>query len=355
MAEQRPAEHEYESGIDMARAELAEFASNKGLDGLTKLYGVQLPPNEPGYQRERLVAAQEVAANYWDFRKGAERQNTDWNIEGELSSKGSKAWKAVFADARELGLVRSSILQNRQPKYLSILGGANESAVNRLRFGLESTDDFEYLVFLGASRPLPEKERERVKNFAPNAKTEYDLGSAAFETMLDAKLTDDFTDVRNGDVWGTRVYNIQHKGRKKTAFVLSTPREIHDADDPEKPRRATTYDNFRFFARQVELADGPTATVAAITTAHYTRAQHLPAVQELTLPYGVRVETIGHRAKYAKMQRTPGQLLQEVKAAIDAGVRLQDVIDDADQSRLRAMRLDAAQRIADIEELWRVR
>ncbi len=60
-----------------------------------------------------------------------------------------------------------------------------------------------------------------------------------------------------------------------------------------------------------------------MTTGFYTQGQGIPAVQELTLPYGTHVETIGHDAAYSGMVRKPSQLLQETKAAIDAAVRLQ--------------------------------
>ncbi|HKR81497.1 MAG TPA: hypothetical protein VJR27_00660 [Candidatus Saccharimonadales bacterium] len=307
-------------GQEMAHAELNKFASNEGLDDLANLYSTELPQDT----HDKLATLQELGVANWDFRKGAERQATNWD-NAQLGEAGSPVWNAVFAGANKLGLVESGELQNKNPKYLAILGGANKAPLDRLRFGLESVDNFEHVVYLGSSRPVSDVEREKAKDYAPNAQTEYDLGSGAFETVLGGRLVDEFTEVRGDDTWGTRVYEFEHNGQTKTGFVLSTPTTIAG-------RRATTYDNYKFFADRAELADDPDATVAAITTGFYSQGQHFPAIQELTLPHGTQVETIGHNAEYSGVQRKPSQLLQETKSAVDAAVRLEQAIATAENS-----------------------
>jgi hypothetical protein len=115
----------------------------------------------------------------------------------------------------------------------------------------------------------------------------------------------------------------------KYAIALSTPRDIHTGAG-DKTRRANTQDNYRFFADRAELSENPGATVVADTNAFYTPGQHLAAVQELTLPYGVRVETVGPSADYTGVKRQPSQLLQENKSAVDAAVRLERAIAEAE-------------------------
>jgi hypothetical protein len=298
-----------------ASSELNALINNRGLSDLAQLYGVEQLPDDP---LARLGELQKLAANHWDFRRGAERQSVDWDDQA-LSEEGSDEWNRVFSAADKLGMVQDGELRNRSPKYLAILGGANRAPLDRLRFGLEATDDFEHVVYLGSSRAVSEVEKEKAEEYAPNAQTEFDLGSGAFETLLGARLVDEYTIDRNGDVWGMRMYEFEHNGSTKVGFVLSTPTSIDG-------RRATTYDNYKFFADRAMLADDPEATVAAITTGFYVPGQHLPAVQELTLPYGVEVETIGHSAEYSGVQRQPSQLLQETKSAIDAAVRLEAAI-----------------------------
>lgn len=300
-----------------ARAELDTFIENPGLDELANLYGVDELPRNPD---ERLTALRNIAANYWNFRAGAERQAVDWDV--AALGEGSEVWNAIFAAADKLHMVQNSELTNKRPKYLAILGGANKAPRDRLKYGIEATEDFEHVVYLGSSRKVSDAEREKAKEYAPHAQTEYDLGSGAFETLLGARLVDDYTVERDGDIWGTRVYEFEHNGVTKTGFVLSTPTTIQG-------RRATTYDNYKFFADRAELATDPDATVAAVTTGFYVPGQHLPAVQELTLPYGTPVETIGHSAEYSGVQRKPSQLLQETKSAVDAAERLRLAIETA--------------------------
>ncbi len=308
---------------------------------MASLYHVELPVG----QSERLQVLQQTATTYWDFRKGAERQATDWNVEGTFGEEGSEAWDAVFSAAAKLGQVESGTPQNRRPNYAVVLGGANKAPYDRLRHLEESLDDYDALVYLGSSRPVSDAEREKAKEYAPNAQTEFDLGCGAIETQHpNARAVNEDTTVRNGDTWAYRLYEFeveqeQPDGTKvpvtKHAFALSTPMEIH-AEEGGETRRATTHDNYRFFAERAELADHPEATVVADTNAFYTPAQHLVGVQELTLPYGVQVETVGPSAEYTGVKRLPSQLLQEDKAGIDAAVKLSRAITDA-EARLQAV------------------
>ena len=304
----------------LAQQELDAFVSNPGLAEMATLFGVEELPKDP---IEKLLALQRVAAEHWDFRKGAERQAVDWNDE-LLDQEGSEQWNTIFGAAEKLGLVQDTVPQNKKPNSLVILGGANKAPLDRLRYGLEHVEDFEHVVYLGSTRPVSDAERGKAKDYAPNAQTEAELGYGAFETLLGARMVDEISEVRHGDVWGMRLYEFEHNGETRHGFVLSTPQQIG-------ARRATTYDNYKFFADRAELAENPDHSVVSVTTGFYTAGQHLPGVQELTLGYGTTVETIGHSAKYSGVTRKPSQLLQETKAAIDAAVRLQEAIGASQQ------------------------
>lgn len=298
-------------GYAEARAGLEALAANPGLSELAGLFGA---PELPEATSERLAVLQRVAADHWDFRKGAERQATNWD-DALLDQEGSEQWNTIFAAADKLGLVESSEPLNKNPDYLVILGGANKAPLDRLRYGLEVLDDFGHVAYLGSSRPVSDAEREKAKDYAPAAQTEFDLGCGAFETLLGARKVDEVTEMRDGDTWGMRLYEFDYKGETKYGFVLSTPQMIGE-------RRATTYDNYKFFAARAELIDNPDTSVVAVTTGFYTQGQGIPAIQELTLPYGTHVETIGHDAAYSGVTRKPSQLLQETKSGVDAAVRL---------------------------------
>lgn len=306
------------TNAEMANEQLDGFIHNPGLGEMAGLFGVEDVSDD---RSERLAELKEVSSSHWDFRKGQERQATDWDDE-LLSDPESEQWKTVFDAADKLGMVQSGEFTNKTPDYLVILGGANKAPLDRLRFGLESVDDCGHVVYLGSSRPVSDAEREKAKDYAPDAQTEFDLGSGAFETLLGARLVDEVVEERNGDTWGMRFYEYEGpNGETKQGFVLSTPQMIEG-------NRATTYDNFKFFAHQAQLEDNPGTTVGAVTTAFYAPAQHFTGVQELTLPYGAQLETIGHSAEYSGAIRKPTQLLQEAKAAIDAAGRLEQAINE---------------------------
>jgi len=299
-----------------ARLELEAFVGNSGLTEMAGLFDSQEFSDDP---TEKLLALQKIAAEHWDFRKGAERQAVDWDDE-LLDQEGSEQWNTIFKAADKLGLVQDIEPQNKRPDSLLILGGANKAPLDRLRYGLERVEDFGQVVYLGSSRPVSDIERGKAAEYAPDAQTEFDLGCGAFETLLGAKMIDEISEERDGDTWGMRLYEYERYGETKHGFVLSTPNLIGG-------RRATTSDNYRFFADRAELADDSKHTAVAVTTGFYTAAQHLPGVQELTLKYGTSIETIGHSAEYSGVQRKPKQLLQETKAAIDAAVALQEAIE----------------------------
>lgn len=325
------------TGKELARAQLEAFVANPGLTELANLFTEPAAVNTVGNMRiseetelpaatpDKLTALAKIAAEHWDFGKGAERQATNWD-NALLDQPGSYQWNTIFHAADQLGLIENTRPINTRPDTVAILGGANLAPLDRLRYALEVVEDFDQIVYLGSSRPVPPGSAERekvaayVKGAADSTKTltEADLGSAAFETVLGATMTDEITIERDGDTWGMRTYEFEWNGKTKQGFVLSTPREIGSSR-----KRANTYDNYRFLARQLELDKDPNHTVVAVTTGFYTAGQHLPAVQELTLPYGVQVETVGHSAQYSGVTRKPAQLLQETKAAIDAAVRLE--------------------------------
>ncbi len=311
---------EIQTPEQLAAAELSRFASNEGLDELASLYGVELPEGT----LDRLSTLKQLGAEHWDFRKGAERQEVNWD-EGLIDEEGSEQHDAIFAAADKLGLVQDTEPKNKHPNSLVILGGANRAPLDRLRYGLEHVEDFDRVAYLGSSRAVSDAEREKAAEYAPEAQTEFDLGCGAIETLLGAKMIDEISIERDGDTWGMRLYEFERNGEMKHGFVLSTPQMIGK-------RRATTYDNYRFFADRAELADDPGHSVVAVTTGFYTQGQHMPGVQELTLPFGTTVETIGHSAEYSGVTRKASQLLQETKSAVDAAVRLEAAINERTES-----------------------
>lgn len=309
-------------GFRAADNELFMMVGNAGLDRLAELYGVEdLSLEIP----ERLVVLEGIAAAHWDFRKGAERQAVAWD-DATVDVEGSDAWNTIFAAADMLDLVRDTSPLDRNPNSLIILGGANRAPLDRMRYGFEHVDDFGQVVYLGSSRPASAPEREKAADYAPDALTEFDLGVGALQTLLDARKVDETTLEVVVDGEGAEgvlhTYEFTDHDERKLALMINTPFMLTTPHFGER-RRANTYDNYRFFAQVTDLVEDSEHTAVAVTTGFYTAGQHLPGVQELTLPYDTQLETIGHSAEYSGVTRKASQLLMETKAMIDAAVLLQ--------------------------------
>lgn len=306
---------EARTGLEVAKEQLETFINSPALVDMADLFGVAELPSDAA---ERISVLRQLAESHWDFRKGVERQAVDWNDE-LVDQEGSEQWNRIFAAADSLGMVASTEPKNKNPDYVVVLGGANKAPYDRLRFALEQVDSFGHVAYLGSSRQISDAEREKAKDYAPDAQTEFDLGCGAFETILGARMVDEIIEERDGDTWGMRLYEFEVDGVTKNGFVLSTPQIIGE-------RRATTYDNYAFFAERAELDENPDTSIVAATTGFYVPGQHLPGVQQLVLPYNAELETIGHSAEYSGVTRKASQLLQEMKSAIDAATKLHDTL-----------------------------
>lgn len=335
----------HELGIERAQKELDAFAQNPALDELAGLYQVALPEE----QSERLHTVAAVGATYWDLRQGASRQETNFDTPGqqevstgaeahiarvqqELYVPGSPTSNTVFEAAAKLDQVESSKAQNQYPTCLLFYGGANEAPANRMAFGLEAVADYTVLVYSASLRTLSDKEKARVADSYTGERpvsNEFDLGCAAIEHLNDAVLVNEATIAYSGTEGCMREYQFVDKhGTPKRAFALGVPTQIPIAEGGT--RRADTYDNCRVFAEQFQLSEHPEASVVAVTTGLYVPAQRLVAAEELTLRHGVAVETIGHDAGYSiteiGVERKATQLVQEIKAGVDAAEHLQQAI-----------------------------
>lgn len=297
-------------GVEAARHHFEKFVYNPGLDDLAGLYGV---PELPVGADARLATLRAIANQYWDYRRGFERQEVDW---GALpTGHDSSMSQAILAATRKLGLVESGKPSNRRPDFLVILGSANLAPIDRLSYGLSSVENFNHLVYLGASRSVSQPEQTKVAAYAPNAVTEFDLGCGAFETVLGAKTIAEVNLLMENEPYRVRLYGFQHNGTQKYAWALNTPREVNY-------HRATTYDNYRFFAHWANLEKNSADSVVAVTNAYNAHCQGFPGIQELTLPFGTTVETIGYGPASEPSFVSIPQLLQETKAGIDAAARL---------------------------------
>lgn len=337
-----PVQNQY-PGREEAERQVEAFAANPAFDALAEAYHAVLPTDAS----ERLQVLTGLAAREWDSRKNPdgtsrERQDINW-LTQQVNNDPVKA-PAIKQAATTLGYVEASHPVGGIYDAALISGAANLSCETRTRYALEqliaSGSDVGMFIGLPGMRKMTDDEKEKTKEVAPGAETEYDLMCAAFSKLPDAHLVshDDGMQRARG-VWAWQEFEFQFNGKPRRAFVLNTPERMTAADNTGRPK---SHDNFALFAHMAGLGDpdggvsfhpggsGPQRRFLNVTAALYLFGQHFPAVQELTLPYGAAVETIGYDAAYAgSPERTASALLQEIKAGVDAAARLQRAIDQA--------------------------
>lgn len=320
--------------IERAQAELATFADNPHLISIFEQAGCEIDPIDVGLTDEeqnaaranRLAAMQAFATEHWDARNGIERQSVDWGTKPAEESP-------YYGQFVQLGMVESSKTTRSEYDFLLVLGAANKAPLQRLQYGLEQGSTYDHIALLGAGRPVGEKESKIADTYAPGAKTEHDLMDGAAKTVFKGKLVED----EYVDLEGVKYYGADHPDYWKLHYFETTEGmpifSLHSdyKPQPENPskNRAHTGDTYAFFRATAGDMLGVDSSVALVTNAFYTNAQHLDAVRELTLKTGAFVETIGFSAEYSGVVRKENQLLQETKSAIDAAVRLQQAIEQA--------------------------
>ncbi|HEU5187540.1 MAG TPA: hypothetical protein VFT87_03485, partial [Candidatus Saccharimonadales bacterium] len=109
------------------------FANNPGVerivDQFDRKYKTIKNPDE------RLDYLAKFAGKHWDFRKDRERYEVTESH--EMDEPESPVGKAVFEGARIAEMASTSGATLKHYSVLAILGGANKSPYNRLKYALE--------------------------------------------------------------------------------------------------------------------------------------------------------------------------------------------------------------------------
>jgi hypothetical protein len=173
------------------------------------------------------------------------------------------------------------------------------------------------LVFLGSEREVLPPEQEQTKDYAPGARTEFELGKGAIKTLMGDQLADDEYEVA---ILHGRVARLKRKDNLPI-LILSAP-------PLQGGKRANTADTYDFLRRieKEDLIRNPTKNIIFATAGMYRYAQYFDAVREISLKTGVDIEIVGFAAAYSGMKFKASQFLQELKSAADAAVRLRNAI-----------------------------
>lgn len=270
---------------------------------------------------KRLDYLKGLAAEHWDFRKGRERYEITETY--EMDEPGNEQGKVIFEGSAIAEMGTSSKASLKHYSIMAILGGANLSPYNRLKYGLEQDITYDMLAYLGSERVLPPAEKETVKNYARGAQTEFDLGKGAIVSLMNDKLTDN----EEGDYEiATSEWRMTHLLTKEATpiYLLSAPPYLGG-------RRANTADTYDLLRRLEQEALTPTKNILFITGSIYRYAQYFDAMREICLRTGTDIETIGFDPPYMGKAFKPTEFLQELKAAADAAVRLRDAVNGKEE------------------------
>jgi hypothetical protein len=306
--------------LDWARGHATEyltrFAFNPGVEKIVEEF-------DPGYlaitdMSKRLDRLKALAAEHWDFRKGRER--FEITEEQPFDAPGSELGKIIFEGSSYAEMSSRSKATLKHYDIVAILGGANMAPYNRLRYALEQPITYDMLAYLGSERVLKDPEREIVKGYAPGAKNEFDLGKGAIVSLMGDQLDDLGEYELNTSEW--QIAHLQKKD-ETPIFILSAPPYLGGA-------RANTADTYDFLRRLEQEGFMKRRSLLFVTSAHFRYAQYFDAVREITLTTGVDIETIGFDAAYTGIPLKASQMLQEIKAAADAAVRLRDAVANKD-------------------------
>ncbi len=175
-------------------------------------------------------------------------------------------------------------------------------------------------MLAAASRRLLPSEDDAVASCAPGARSEFDLLAAAAADAfgMDTGVAVRHARQRAGD---------PHRGQMVWRFGedsndLGRPITLIEAPSPDpNNRRATSADTFTFTARTLDMRQ---SSCLLVTGQPFVPYQNFDALRTLTLPCGIRIETVGfgidrYEGLHDMDLQHPAKLLQEVRSTIRAG------------------------------------
>lgn len=296
---------------------LVRFANNPGVEKVVKEF-------DSGYAHikdpvERLHYLARLAAKEWDFREGRERYEVTETF--EIDSPDSKLGQIVHEGAKQAEMASASTATLNHYSIMAILGGANRSPYNRLKYALEQPVTYDMLAFLGSEREVLPPEQEQTNDYAPGARTEFDLGEGAIMTLLGDQISSPGSYEERTPQ--SRVFHLK-RNDGLPILILSAPAI-------QGVKRANTADTYDFLRRHEGKSLNSTKNILFATAAIYRYAQYFDAVREISLKTGTDIEVIGFEPSYSGAKFKPSEFLQELKSAADAAVRLLNAVQQSDK------------------------
>lgn len=320
------------SGGDPAaalRQQVEAWTANPALGELVEMFGGSLPQ---GLSLPAQLAFLDEFSTVWDYRGQARAHNA-----GRVHSQdaaGAVRWliprlrlpdsqlDKITALAGELGLTGESTPVATEFDHILVIGGGRYTNLLRAGYAREMATGRRvgHVVLAAASRGLLDSEQDAVAACAPGARTEFDLLVAAAADVfgLDTRQARDQAreradrPQRDRTVWK---FAPDTNDLGVPITLLETP-----SPDPEN-RRANSGDTYTFAARTVGMHRSTCLLVTGQPVVPYL---HFEALRTLSLPFGIRLESVGFGVdRYNRLsdldQQHPAKLLQEVRSTIRSG------------------------------------
>ncbi|NEM08171.1 hypothetical protein [Geodermatophilus normandii] len=306
------------------RREIEAWLDSEAFTTLASAEGAQAD----GTLEERLAYLDGFSAAEWDFRARAARARAAGYLERNQVDRDlvdGPREELVFAAARALGLVDPRPPQRDHYDYVLVLGGLVRANVSRsqyaahlLRSGRVSTAS---VAALTAFRPLARNESDKTQDEhrlletleLPDRATEAEvLGDALADAF---GLPDAPTIPARGEEDTGRFGVATTSDGARTVTLVAAP-------NPASSRRANTGQTMRYWAREVAHVKAG-QRILFVTSAIYVPFQHAVALQNLGLPFGATVETVGVdpatlRPGLAAASFRGVNYLQELRSAVRA-------------------------------------
>lgn len=309
--------------------EVEAWSAHDALAQLVAMFGGVFPHHDD--LAARLAYLDEFSAA-WDYRSRT-RARSGERVRCQDAGGGAR-WMIPRLDlaqrqldtittlAQQLGLTDETWPTGTTFDYMLVIGTGRYSNMLRARWArdLAARHRVGHVVLAAASRRLLSSEDDAVASCAPGARTEFDLLAAA---AADAFGLDTREAVRQGRLRA----GDPHRGQMVWRFGedsndLGLPITLIEAPSPDpNNRRATSADTFTFTARTLDMQR---SSCLLVTGQPFVPYQNFDALRTLTVPFGIRIETVGfgigrYRGLHDMDLQHPAKLLQEVRSTIRAG------------------------------------
>lgn len=296
--------------------QLDDWVQSDALEALARAWGAQPPKdNEPALLYQWYA---EFSARTWDFRAGKERNMAT------VPDLDPKQVEVAIRAAKALGLFESRPPRRNQYDYVLVLGGLVRACVTRPQYARELIDaglDVGQVVALGGFRPLKGDEVNLATSLGITASNEFEAMLAGVKGAFAIPVAPDVERSGMGEPgnndWAVATFDGY------PATVVAAP-----STDPGS-RRANTADTFAWWVQRNPGSRG--SHVLLITSPIYVPYQGSVAIQNLGIPNGISVETVGISESAADLGEhtqsfTAANYVQEVRSAIVGHLALRESV-----------------------------